>query len=121
MAFIADGLKRNFPFIKRRINVIAVISIRCTRTRARAIRRARWENRVIGSPRARVRVIAIWNYYDLQLEPMTGQPPSSFIVTAALIVTGYDTPKWRSMHAFAAQKLTFYVRARRGTNIYTGR
>jgi len=58
VAFIADGLKRNFPFIKCRINVIAVISIRCTR-----VRRARWENRVIGS----ARVIAIWNYYDLQL------------------------------------------------------
>lgn len=94
MAFIADGLKRNFPFIKRRINVIVVISIRCTRARARArTRRARWENRVIGSARARVRVIAIWNYYDLQLEPMTGQPPSSFIATAALIVTSYDPPK----------------------------
>lgn len=58
VAFIADGLKRNFPFIKRRINVIVVISIRCTR-----VRRTRWENRVIGS----ARVIAIWNYYDLQL------------------------------------------------------
>jgi hypothetical protein len=58
VAFIADGLKRNFPFIKRRINIIVVISIRCTR-----VRRARWQNRVIGS----VRVIAIWNYYDLQL------------------------------------------------------
>jgi len=71
VAFIADGLKRNFPFIKCRINVIVVISIRCTRARARAApRRARWKrvaggNRVIGSVRARV--IAIWNYYDLQL------------------------------------------------------
>jgi len=69
VAFIADGLKRNFPFIKCRINVIVVISIRCTRARARA-RRTRWGketggDRVIGSVRARV--IAIWNYYDLQL------------------------------------------------------
>jgi hypothetical protein len=50
VAFIADGLKRNFP-------------------RA-APRRTRWGkeaggDRVIGSVRARV--IAIWNYYDLQL------------------------------------------------------
>jgi len=58
VAFIADGLKRNFPFIKCRINVIVVISIRCTRARRAA-------PRVIGSVRARV--IAIWNYYDLQL------------------------------------------------------
>lgn len=77
MAFIADGLKRNFPFIKRRINVIAVISIRRTR-----VRRARWENRVIGS----ARVIAIWNYYDLQLvdDRLAFPLLAAFIATAAI-------------------------------------
>lgn len=78
VAFIADGLKRNFPFIKRRINVIVVISIRCTRVRAAS---ARWENRVIGS----ARVIAIWNYYDLQLAD--DRLPFS---SAAYIVVGCD-------------------------------
>lgn len=67
----------------------------------------------------RVRVIAIWNYYDLQLEPMTGQPPSSFIATAALIVTIAAMIRRSGVHAFVPQKLTFYVRER--ASIYIGR